>query len=128
MTYNVQNSCLERTLTLHSRAGSIYSGGFDLAKFAYGDDLSNLAFHIFAPAVPLEEGRTVTYSIEHDTDQNFGTPETLVPNVIVQTAAAATVMDAVRVPAGAKRFARLRADSDSERNLDHATATIRLFF
>jgi hypothetical protein len=128
MQYIVQNSCLERTVTLHSRAGSIYSGGFDLAKFCYADDPSTLQFIVFAPAVPLKEGRTIAYTIEHDTDPNFGSAVPLAENFIVQTAESKTVHELVRIPADAKRYARLRIDSDHTGTLDHAAATIRLFF
>ena len=115
-TFLVSDAALKVTKALPNGAATIYSDGIDLGVGAKGDFLANVELYITAPALAtgvMGDGKTMKYSVQHDTDSAFGTAAVLMTDVITQTgaggtgAAAATV--SVRLPVDVNRYVRIRA-------------------
>ena len=112
----VKDSNLILTKALPNGAATVYSAGIDLGHGAKGDFLANVEVKISAPALTtteLPDTKTMTYSIQHDTDSAFGTVADLYPGVIVQTGAggagAAAATFTAKLPVDVARHIRVKA-------------------
>lgn len=115
-TFLVSDANLKVTKALPNGAATIYSDGIDLGHTSRGDFLADVELYITAPALAtgiMGDGKTLLYSVQHDTDPAFGTAAVLLTNVLTQTGAgaagcaAATV--SVRLPVDVNRYIRVRA-------------------
>jgi hypothetical protein len=116
MGFKVKDASLAGTKALPASAGAVYTPTLDLGLGSHGDMLAECELHVNAPALSttqLPDTKTMTYSVEHDTDPNFGTVATLFPTVIVQTGAggagALTADFNVRLPVDVNRYVRVKA-------------------
>jgi hypothetical protein len=116
MAFGIKDAALSKSKALPAAAGSVYTDTLDLETGSHGQVLAECELHVSAPALnttQLPDTKTMTYSVEHDTDPAFGTVATLFPTVIVQTGAggagAAASDVRLRVPLDVKRYVRVKA-------------------
>ena len=102
MGYNVRDDNFIATKALPNGATTIYSAGLDLGALSdQGHRVAECEVLISAPALAtaaLPDTKTMTYSIQHDSDSAFGTAADLAPSVLVQTGASGAGAAAATFP------------------------------
>ena len=133
MGFKIQDANLSVSIALPTGASTVYSAGIDLGHGAAGDFVAEGEVKISAPALgatPLPDSRTMTYSIQHDTDAAFGTPVDLYPGVLVQTGAAgagaAAATFTARLPVDVNRYIRLKAVGSYAGDKSGSSATLEI--
>lgn len=117
-------------------SSTVNSTGIDLEEGTRGDFLADCEVLVSAPALNttiLPDTKTMTYSIQHDTDSAFGTAVTIANALITQTGAggvgAAATTARFRLPTNVKQFIRLQITSGALTTDASATsATMELVF
>jgi hypothetical protein len=112
---NFNDVLLKQVHVLPTSAAAASSSGIDLMNSSTGDFLAEGDLSIDAPALStteLPDTKTMTYTIEHDTDPAFGTTTTLA-TIGTQTGAggvgAAAAQYRYRPPETVKRYVRATA-------------------
>lgn len=133
---NLADAALSESLALPNGANTTNSDPIDLE--VVGDLTTFLAgceLKVTAPALTtaqLPDAQTITYEIEHDDDDQFGTAETLVAALIVQTGAGgagdAEAVGRFRFPSTVKRYVRVNAVKTGAADASGASASIQLVF
>ncbi len=116
MSFEMRDQQLVRTRALPASASSnVSSDPIDLEQTARGKMLADCEIEVSAPALTTTmapDTRTMTYSLEHDTDPAFGGAVVLHPSLIVQTGAGGAGAPAAkaryRLPVDVKRYVRLK--------------------
>jgi len=117
MPLNVQDASLNRSKALPAAGASASTDGIDLGVQADEDRVALVEFLVDLPATPaLVEAKTIIIDIQTDNDAAFGSPKTIIDNLITVTGAAL----AAGGPAASERF---RVPTTVERYL-RATATV----
>lgn len=134
-TFLMNDAALKVTKALPNGAATIYTDGIDLGLGSLGDHLADCELLISAPALAtgvMGDGKTMKYSVQHDTDAAFGTAAVLLVDVLTQTgaagagAAAATV--SVRLPVDVNRYIRVRAIGSATGDCSGSSVTAQLRF
>ena len=132
-TFLMVDANLTVTKALPNGAATIYTDGIDLGHGSRGDFLADVELYISAPALAtgvMGDGKTMKYSVQHDTDPAFGTAAVLYTDVITQTGAggagcaAATV--SVRLPVDVNRYVRVRAVGSATGDCSTSSVTASL--
>lgn len=129
------DSSLKKSWALSNGAGSTNSAGIDLGTSSDGDFVAGCEVLISAPALTttqLPNGDTMTYDIEMDSDENFGSPTTIISGALVQTGAggagAAAANEQVRLPADVEQHIRCKATKTGTGDASTVSATVQLVF
>lgn len=133
MEPSVRDAALIQTKALPNGAAATVIDGFDLGHGSKGDFLAQAELLIEAPALgatPLPNAKTMTFSVEHDTDSAFGTPVVLADKVIVQTGAGG-VGDVAksarfRLPTDVKPNVRVKATGSGAGDASGSSFTVSL--
>jgi hypothetical protein len=136
MSYAVQDAQLKQTKALPNGAATIYSDGFDLgAMSALGRHVEDCELLISSPALSTAQqpdAKTITYSIQADTDPAWGTVKTLMGSVLIVTGAGgagcAAAQARVKLPTNCPRYVRLMAVGSATGDASAASATFQLVF
>ena len=118
MGFNVQDALLVETKALPAAAATAETDPIDLgAQSGKQDFLAEAEFEVSVPATPnLVEAKTIIFDIQTDNDPAFGSPKTVIDNLMTVTGAGS----AAGGPAASERF---RLPTNVERYL-RATATV----
>jgi hypothetical protein len=116
MQPNLQDNELIETKALPAAAATAYTDGIDLgAQSGKQDFAAEVEFEVSIPATPdLVEAKTIIVDIQTDNDSAFGSPTTIIDNIITVTgqalaAGGAAASARFRVPAGVERYLRAGA-------------------
>ena len=115
---NLQDAELIEAKALPAAGATAYTDGMDLGEQSGRQDfVAQVEFEISIPATPaLVEAKTIIVDIQTDNDVAFGSPKTVIDNII-------TVTGAALAAGGAAASQRFRLPTDCERYL-RAGATI----
>lgn len=137
MSYEMRDAQLVESTPLPDDASTtVVTDGIDLGKTSRGKHLAPCEFKVSVPAVTttmLPNTKTLTYSLEHDDDPEFGSAAVLHPSIIVQTGAggagAAASSARYRPPVDVKRYVRLKCVSGADvTNSSAVSAELALLF
>jgi hypothetical protein len=113
MGFALQDANLIVTKALPAAAASANSDAIDLGPLtANGRTLENMEFQVDVPATPsLVEAKTIIVDIQTDNDAAFGSPKTVIDNIITVTGAAlaaggAAASEKFRLPTTVERYVR----------------------
>jgi len=115
MPLNVQDASLNRSKALPAAGASASTDGIDLGVQADEDRVALVEFLVDLPATPaLVEAKTIIIDIQTDNDAAFGSPKTIIDNLITVTGAAlaaggAAASERFRVPTTVERYLRATA-------------------
>lgn len=116
MTRNLQDAELIQTKALPAAAATAYTTAIDLgAQSALAELAAEVEFEVSVPATPaLVEAKTIIIDIQTDNDVAFGSPKTVIDNIITVTGAAlaaggAAASQRFRLPTNAERYLRAAA-------------------
>lgn len=130
MGFGIEDAKLKVTRLLPAGAETVYSDGIDLGG---GDIVAPCEVKISAPAVTtgeLDDDHTMSYTLQMDNDSAFGSPTTLLADLITQTGAAgagaAAATKTVRLPVACERYIRLAATASHADDASAKTATLQL--
>ena len=135
MPRSIRDAALANSRALPNGAATVSSTGIDLGHTTRGEFLVGHDLLITAPAVGVgvfADGGTIKYSIETDHDPAFGSPLSLYPDVLTQTAAggagAAAATKRVALPSNVERYVRLKAVKSNAGDASGLTAKLELLF
>lgn len=135
MEPSVRDAALIQTKALPNGAAATAIDGFDLGHGSKGDFLAQCELLIEAPALgatPLPNAKTMTFSVEHDTDPAFGTAVVLADKVIVQTGAGGVGDGAetarFRLPTNVNRYVRVKATGSGAGDASASSFTVSVVF
>lgn len=116
MPFNVQDALLSRSKALPAAGASASTDGIDLeAQSGKQDFLAPVEFEVAVPATPsLVEAKTIIIDIVTDNDVAFGSPKTIIDNIITVTGQAAAAgglaaSEWFRLPTSVERYLRATA-------------------
>lgn len=133
---NVKDAELIETKALPDSATTIYTDPIDLgALTANGARLADVEFLVEAPALAaadLGDAATMKYKVQMDDDSAFGSPTTLIEDIIVQTGAnssgAAAASARFRVPSNCERYIRVAATNSAAGDASDISVTFSACF
>ncbi len=137
MTLQMRDAELVRSVALPDGASkSVATDPLDLGNSDRGDFVATCELEVSAPAVTttmVPDTRTMTYSLEHDDDPEFGSAKTLHPSIVAQVGAggagAAASKARFRLPVAVKRYVRLKVTSGaSTTDASAVSAELALLF
>lgn len=110
---NLRDVLLKVTKALPASTTAAVSTGIDTQNSANGDFVAEVEFLLSAPVLTtgeLPDTKTMTYTIEHDTDSAFGTVATLLTVPTVQTGSTGAAAFTYRFvpPSTCKRYVRAK--------------------
>lgn len=133
--YQVKDASLIVTKALGDGATSVTSDGIQVKGATGPDFLAPCELYLEAPALTttmLPDGETMTYIVQHDDDSAFGSVETLLDNVIVQTGAGsagdAAATKRVKLPTDTKKYIRIKATKTGTGDCTSLSLTASLLF
>lgn len=133
--FEMRDAALRVAMPLGEDDSEVQSDPIDLELTSRSDFVAHCEVLVTAPALAtgeLGDTNTMTYTIEHSDDENFGSHETLFPQLIVQTGAggagAAAASKRVRLPSNVKRYIRLTAINSANLDASAKSATLELVF
>lgn len=116
MARNLQDAELIETKALPAAGATAYTDAIDLgAKSDRAELAAEVEFEVSVPATPaLVEAKTIILDIQTDEDSAFGSPKTVIDNIITVTGAAlaaggAAASQRFRLPTNAERYLRASA-------------------
>ena len=125
---------LSKSKALPATDTSVYTDALDLGNLEGGDFVMDCDFVLGVPALnatQLPQNGTVTYSVQHDTDPDFGTVATLIPVIAQQVGGVAGGADAqtvyFRVPSTVKQYVRIKATTASAGDCHAGSAVCDLY-
>lgn len=136
MPRNRRDANLSVSKALPAGAATNFSSGIDLELTSRADWLGGAEVLVEVPAlttVQLPDTKTVTYSLQHDTDPAFGTAVDVYNGfTMVQTGAggagAAAISKRIGLPSDVKRYLRLKQVSVATADGSAVSSTTSLVF
>ncbi len=128
------DASLKDSFALPNGAAATQSDGIELPQGANGHFVAGHECLIEAPAMAtgvMGDGKTMIYSVETDSDPEFGSPTVIIPEIMRQTGAGgagcAAKSQRFRLPANVERYVRVKATGSTTGNASSASATFTIF-
>jgi len=129
---NLKDALLTVTAALPNGAANTSTPGIDLGHSTFGDFVAPVEFQLSIPALTTSEqpnDKVLTYTVETDTDSNFGSPTvamTLGTQVGAGGAGAAAVEFRFALPTTTERYVRAKATGDDTGNSSTKSMTLEV--
>jgi len=129
---NLKDALLTVTAALPNGAANTSTPGIDLGHSTRGDFVAPVEFLLSIPALTTSEqpdSKVLTYTVETDTDSNFGSP-TVAMTLGTQTGAggagAAAVEFRFTLPTTTERYVRTKATGSASGNSSTKSMTLEV--
>jgi hypothetical protein len=115
MTLNVKDATFSQSKALPAAGASASTTAIDLgAQSGKQDFIPEMEFEVAVPATPnLVQDKTIIIDIQTDNDSAFGSPKTIIDNIITVTGGAggggAAASERFRLPTSVERYIRATA-------------------